>query len=422
MTELLIVVLIVLTVCSGAISGSETALFSLERVKKSQTASIDWMIEQLLGRGKELLLTILVVNNGINVLYMAIVSLLASQPGANSTVVLGIGISGLIIGGEILPKIVAARMPWTFARLMSAPLWLLVRANRPINFLIDRIVGRMLNAIAPDDQQASLVSDQELKHVISTSKDSGLVSGTAHDRLIEIVDLGNTTVDEVMTHRVDCLAVEEDATPEQIIELLREKPVSHILVNDAEENCIGLLTPQDLLRGGKISRRVRKPLIIPDNATLAQAMQLFQDRHRTVALAVDEYGGTMGLLTLAHIGDSLLGPGYHASHPATEAIEQVTTKKWVLPGNMPLEGWENLIDEEDRQGCNTLGGFVTKMLGAVPTANDRHLYKNLLFRIVELDGKRIGRLDVTLLDRSEVRRMTTENRAVGSGTGIVRRW
>ena len=147
-------------------------------------------------------------------------------------------------------------------------------------------------------------------------------------------------------------------------------------------------------------------MYIPENVTCSQALQVFQERNRSVAVVVDEFGSTMGLLTLRDVANELinsdLGDG------VIPAPEQVDNNRYILPGGQSLAGWEALIDDFDRQGCNTIGGFVTKQLGGLPQPGDRYLYNNLLFKILDLRGRRIGRMEVAILDAYEARRMTAE--------------
>ena len=134
---------------------------------------------------------------------------------------------------------------------------------------------------------------------------------------------------------------------------------------------------------------MRKPLYIPSCAFLPQAIELFQKQNKSAGIVVDEYGGTAGLLTLAHIGQELLGGGANEDLPDIDEPQQVELNVWRLSGQTPLEGWDNLIDTDDMENCTTIGGFVMSKLGSSPETGNRLLYRNLLFKVETVDSHRI---------------------------------
>ena len=134
------------------------------------------------------------------------------------------------------------------------------------------------------------------------------------------------------------------------------------MVNDDEGDCVGLLTPQALLRGGSLNRRMRKPMYIPENITCAQALQLFQERKKSVAVVVNEFGGTLGLLTLRDLANELITAD--VGEGVIPAPEQIDKKRYILPGGQPLVNWEALIDDYDRQGATRLAALSPNSLVA----------------------------------------------------------
>ena len=403
-----VIALACLIFCSGLSSGSETAFFSLEngqltgfRFAPSRTKQ---RVAALMDDSDTLLLTILILNNVINVSYFALISAWSASHDASigATIALG-GLLALILLGEILPKVLANSAAPTFAQLTCWPLNGVIFCLTPVNKLVTRFLSD--SSAAPE---TGLVSSDELKVVIEQTKEHGVVSEMVHDRMMEVIDLSETPVHAVMTHRMDCVQADVQESREKVIDILKEKPVAFIIMVDEQDECAGLLAVQDLLKGGRPSKRMRKPLFIPGNANLAQAITLFKNNKRNAGVVVDEYGGTLGLLTLAHIGNELLGPGSHADLPDQVEPEQIDKSKWVVPGRLPIAGWEPLLQEDDIYGCTTIGGFVSKMLGAVPQAGDSLLYGNLLFRVNELNGRRIGTVTIEKLPHVKARRMSQE--------------
>jgi len=386
--------MLALVACSGAISGTETAYFSLapsrlEAIRADNRDRIGALLVDLLDRAPRLLLVILILNNVINIAYFALASWWAAQhdhtPAIAGTIAIA-ALVALIIFGEILPKVLASGRPEGYARVMAGPMWLVHTLLALPCVVIERLLGRFL------DEEAAVggVSAEELKMVIERSRDSGVVSELVHDRLIEIVDLSSTPAGGAMTHRIDVPAIRHQASHEEAVAALREQPGPYLLVTDEEDNCTGLLSAQALLKGGRPSKRMDKPLFIPEGAQLAQVLDLFKHSHRSAGVVVDEYGDTLGLLTLAHLANEL----------------QLGAASWRLPGLMALQAWEPLLEETDIAGCHTIGGFVAKLLGAVPQPGDRLLYHNLLFQVESVEGRRIRSIVVEKLNPQRARRIT----------------
>lgn len=402
-----------LLLLSGTFSGSETALFSLSQGETAQIANAnrrsDQLITYLLNSESSLLLSILIANNMVNICYFSVAAWWAANTQLFDLpqLILPGSLIFIILFGEIFPKVMASSNALTSARLLSYPTMLTLFLSTPAVRLFRRIFGNAIleeNTIHPSQG----VTNDELRLVIEESHKHGVVSDLIHDRLLEVIDLSETPVNQVMTHRVDCPAIEVSASEDEAIAVLRENPGPFLIVYDPEKNeeCVGLLGAQDLLKGGKVSKRMRKPLFIPSGALLPQVIALFQENKKTAGVVVDEYGGTDGLLTLAHLGQELLGSGNHEDLPDVDEPQQINAHTWRLSGQTPLEGWETLINEEDLDNCKTIGGFMTWKLGSVPEVGDRLLYGNLMFKVESVDGHRIKDLSIEQLSPLEARRST----------------
>lgn len=405
--------LLALLFLSGIFSGSETALFSLNQGDISQLnrtpSRVHNLILRLLNQEQNLLLCILIANNVINICYFAI----AAWWSHNSTVfpVLAqwfilISLAAIILFGEILPKVIASGSSLTCAKILVIPITIAMYLCTPFIAILQKVLGRFMEE--GNSGKNLDVNNSELKLVIEESRNHGVVSELLHDRLLEIIDLSITPVHSVMTHRVDCANVDVNQTLDDARLALKECPGPFVIIYDQDDNeaCVGLLAAQDILKGGRIFKRMRKPLFIPSGTTLPQAIELFQNQNKSAGIVVDEYGGTAGLLTLAHIGQELLGGGEHEDLPDINEPEQVDINTWKLSGQTPLAGWSSLIDEDDMENCTTIGGFLMSKLGSIPEIGDRLLYRNLLFKVESVDAHRIQMLTLQHLSPLEARRTT----------------
>jgi CBS domain containing-hemolysin-like protein len=403
--------LIALIVASGAASGAETAYFSLDTAQlehmRQRHPRLAALVADRLNERPRLLLLILVWNNLINVAYFAIVAAWAGRyaehPAMAGAIAVG-ALVGLILCGEIVPKVIASSAACGYAQAMAPVLWLADIVLSPLLRLFAIPLGRFLD----DDDDDDPVGADELKLVIERSRAHGVMSELAQDRLIEIVDLAETPAATAMTHRVDCPAIRQGADLDEARTALRGQPSPYLLIYDDEDNCVGLVTAQALLRGGSPAKRMKKPLFIPEGGTLAQVLELFKTSRRSAGIVVDEYGGTLGLLTLAHLANELLGRGASSDLPEIADPQQLSPRSWRLPGPLPIDDWHPLLTDIDTSDCTTIGGFVTKMLGAVPEVDDRVTCGDLRFRVEQVNGRRISTIVVEKLTAHELRRLTSE--------------
>lgn len=404
----------VLLLASATCSGSETALFSLnpgQVVEAGRRDSLGRLVARLLDAPERLLLVILIANNAINITYFALASLWASghggEPVVATTLTLG-AIAAIILFGEILPKIVAARRSELCARLAAPPMWGLGQALAPVCQVTEAVLSRL--GIDADEPRQADISADELKLVLDHSLDHGVVTDRVHERLVEIVDLAGTPAFRVMTHRLDCCTVGEGADHAAMVAALRDKPAPLILVLDDDEHCTGVLHAQDLLRGERGAKKVRRPLFVPEAANLAQVLRLFQEQRATAGVVVDEYGGTAGLVTLAHLGVELLGAGRSEDLPGQPRYQAIDEHTWILSGTMPLEQWRPLLgDDPELDDCTTIAGLLSKQKGSIPVKGDRLFYRNLLFTVEETDGLRVASVRMRQLSPREARRVTAES-------------
>ncbi len=405
--------MLVLLLFSGTFSGSETALFSLNQGDMSEVARTkhrsDRVIINLLNDEHDLLLTILIANNATNICYFSIAAWWAANSVYFTTwpeLIIPGALVTIILFGEILPKVFVSSNALTAARVLSYPTRVSMFLCTPMVSVLKKVLGNIILNEAAHPSQG--ITNDEIKLVIEESRKHGSVSELIHDRLLEVIDLSTTPVSKVMTHRVDCPTISVEADTDDARLALREQPGPFMIVYDPDKNeeCVGMLAAQDILKGGTVSKRMRKALFIPGNALLPHAIALFQENKQTAGVVVDEYGGTIGLLSLAHIGQELLGSGNHEDLPDIIEPQQIKENKWLLSGQTPLEGWEALINEEDMSSCTTIGGFVTLKLGSVPEIGDHLLYSNLLFKVESVDARRIQQLTLEQLSPLEARRTT----------------
>ena len=416
--------LVILLIASALISGAEVALFSMtqkdiDEAKKTKSKSFEIIID-LLTQPKKLLASILVANNFINI---AIVILFASLgnslfKGVDSELNLGgfkidlvffievVLITFLILFiGEILPKVYANRNNLKFSKFMAYPLKVLDIIISPISIPMQRVtlgihkkLGKQKSTLNVGylSQALKLASNED-----TTQEEQKILQG--------IVSFGNTDTKQVMRPRIDIFALDESAKYNEIIPEIIKNGYSRIPVyKDSIDSVKGILYVKDLLphlqkKQFDWTTLLRTPFFVPENKKLDDLMVEFQEKKIHLAVVVDEYGGTSGVVSLEDIIEEIVGDISDEFDDDDLIYSKLDTHNFVFEGKTTLKDFyriTKLTDEsifEDEKGeAETLAGFVLEISKSFPKLNSKINFKTYSFTVEALSNKRIKQLKVTL--------------------------
>ena len=416
--------LVILLIASALISGAEVALFSLtqkdiDEAKKTKSKSFEIIID-LLTQPKKLLASILVANNFIKI---AIVILFASLgnslfKGVDSELNLGgfkidlvffievVLITFLILFiGEILPKVYANRNNLKFSKFMAYPLKVLDIIISPISIPMQRVtlgihkkLGKQKSTLNVGylSQALKLASNED-----TTQEEQKILQG--------IVSFGNTDTKQVMRPRIDIFALDESAKYNEIIPEIIKNGYSRIPVyKDSIDSVKGILYVKDLLphlqkKQFDWTTLLRTPFFVPENKKLDDLMVEFQEKKIHLAVVVDEYGGTSGVVSLEDVIEEIVGDISDEFDDDDLIYSKLDTHNFVFEGKTTLKDFyriTKLTDEsifEDEKGeAETLAGFVLEISKSFPKLNSKINFKTYSFTVEALSNKRIKQLKVTL--------------------------
>ena len=416
--------LVILLIASALISGAEVALFSMtqkdiDEAKKTKSKSFEIIID-LLTQPKKLLASILVANNFINI---AIVILFASLgnslfKGVDSELNLGgfkidlvffievVLITFLILFiGEILPKVYANRNNLKFSKFMAYPLKVLDIIISPISIPMQRVtlgihkkLGKQKSTLNVGylSQALKLASNED-----TTQEEQKILQG--------IVSFGNTDTKQVMRPRIDIFALDESAKYNEIIPEIIKNGYSRIPVyKDSIDSVRGVLYVKDLLphlqkKQFDWTTLLRSPFFVPENKKLDDLMVEFQEKKIHLAVVVDEYGGTSGVVSLEDVIEEIVGDISDEFDDDDLIYSKLDAHNFVFEGKTTLKEFyriTKLTDEsifEDEKGeAETLAGFVLEISKSFPKLNSKINFKTYSFTVEALSNKRIKQLKVTL--------------------------
>ncbi|MDR7544058.1 MAG: hemolysin family protein [Armatimonadota bacterium] len=396
--------------------GSETALLAANRLRlenlKERGSARARVALQLTERPAQLLSTVLISNNVVNtglvvIATMALVTLLGSERGplaafAFSTVVL--------IVVEIVSKSVAAHHADRLALLAARPVHVLSRLLAPLIRVLSFVTNLMSRPfgghVRPD---APMVTSEEIQTLVRMGEEQGVLEQDEREMIHSIFEFGDTVVREVMVPRVDMVAVEADEPVESLLEIVRTYGHSRIPVyDDTVDHIIGLVHVKDLLAGstdgrltGTVRGFVRPAYFVPETKRLDELFREMRRKKVHMAIAVDEYGGTAGLVTIEDLLEEIVGPIQDEYDVEEPPIKVINDRVALVDGAVHLEDVNAALGIELPAGeVDTVGGFVTSLLGHVPTQGERVSHDGVEFAVEQVDGHRIVQVRVTKVQQA----------------------
>lgn len=412
-----VILLVFLLITSGLVSGAEVAFFSLtkevldsEEEKKSRQMEI---IQKMLQKPKRLLATILITNNFINIaivlLFASIGEVLFSQienPLFVLLIEIGVITFLILFFGEILPKVYANRNALSFSKTIAFPIYTIDRYF--LFFLtipMSKITRFMESRLAQKNNEFSidkLSQALELTNEEETTKEE-------HKILQGIVNFGNTDTKQVMCPRIDVFALSEDMEMETIVPLILEKGFSRVPVHtDNMDNVVGILYTKDLLPhleqpDFKWQKLLKPPFYVPENKKLDDLLKEFQQKKIHLAVVVDEYGGTSGVITLEDVIEEIVGDISDEFDDDELVYSKLDDHTFVFDAKINLKDFYKVIELEEEEifekakgESESIAGFILEVAQAFPKAGQLIKFEDYQFVIESVDRKRIKRIKVIL--------------------------
>ncbi|HNV86654.1 MAG TPA: hemolysin family protein [Candidatus Omnitrophota bacterium] len=398
-----IFVVLILLIASAFFSAAETAIFSLSPIERRRILQAHpkkgKIVQYLLERPRRTLITILIGNNLVNILGSAVVSLLAIRFFGK----LGVGVAIalftvlLIIFGEIIPKALAVRHNERISSGMAYALHFIAKILFPIREAVRWITDWTLSFLVREKvRETDRISDRELQSLIQIGAEEGVLDQDEAKRLSKLFELGERSVNEIMTPRTEMIAFDIQQSRDDLEFLLRNYHYTHIPVYQENlDNILGVIFAQEVMLYSERSIRqlLRDPYHVPETKRIDEL--LFEMRKTKVhcALCVDEYGGTAGLVTLEDILEEIFGEIYDEYAQEEKKVARTGKDECLVDGLILLKDFNEIMGTEFvSEGSETLGGFIFEQLGRIPKLKEAVKIGHFIFEVRELDKQRIAKI------------------------------
>jgi len=417
-----LLMLIGLIILSAFFSSAETAITSISRVKVEDLIQKKRPGSRALGWLKEysstMLATILVGNNFVNISASALattlsISMMGDMGFGGTAYALGAAIGAMtlaiLVFGEIIPKTVAIRNAEHLA-LFAAPV---IRVMGVVLFPVIKVLifistpfVKMFGGRMP--KRGPFLTVEEIKMLLSIGEREGIIEEEEREMISSIFEFGKTIVREVMTPKPDAQCVDVNTPIKDIIALIVDGGHSRIPVYEGNiDNIIGVVYAKDLLKTatlgvGSVNLRdiLRKALFIPEDKRVDDLLHEMQAARTHIAIVVDEYGGTAGLVTMEDLVEEVVGEIYDEFEKKVKAVEKVDENTTILDARMNVSDINEHMNVSLPEGdYDTLGGFIFSLLGKVPAVGDQVQFENIIISVERVHRRRITRAKIVKIPR-----------------------
>lgn len=313
-----------------------------------------------------------------------------------------------LLGGEVVPKTLAVRAPEFWARRIGRSLGWLMRLSLPARKLAQQITGPILRQALQGRPKPSGTSDAEYTELLDLAYQQGALGEAGREIILEIVTLDQRMARDVMRPRAQMQVLEDETPVPEMITAARRLRHSRIpLYDETPDTIVGILNTRKLLLNPEadLSEAVEFPSFVPDSINLLRLLKSLQKQRRGMAIVLDEYGSTAGLVTTEDILGALLGQRSGAAKESGVILQQRDERVWEVSGVVRVDDFRRHCPELGTvEAVDTLGGLLVTLAGVVPTRGTSVTFGNVRLTALEVDRRRVRRLEVRILNRKGLAR------------------
>ena len=410
----LLIAIIALVILSACFSATETAYTSLNTIKLKSLSQKDVKFKKVLSlyeRYDKLITTILIGNNIVNLTASSLALLFFTKvmkegsfldPSFVSTAVITIVV---LLFGEITPKFIAKSYPEKSASFFYPFILLCYWLFYPLNLLLG-LFKKLLNVLFRLDHEDA-ITDDELITIVNEAEEDGTLKEDESDLIRSAIEFDDLEVKDILVPRINVVSVPYDATNQEIKKMFDGERYSRIPVyKDTIDSIIGFIHEKDFYRNYfkqdfNIKDIMQKVVFVVEHTKISALLKKLQARKVHMAVVLDEYGGTAGIVTVEDIIEELVGEIYDEYDEESEAIKEIGENTYLVSGALEIDKFFekfDMLDDDEEYDANTVSGFVTELLSELPTTGKKFTYKNLKIEVTRTTIKKVVEIKVTVCD------------------------
>ncbi len=407
-----IVLLVILLIGSGFFSASETALMSLSRIKmrhlEEDGVKGAKLVSSLIEDSNRLLTSILIGNNIVNIAATSITTSLFTAIFGGQGVAIATGVMTVLvlIFGEITPKTISANNPEKVSLLVSKPIKFFVTILSPVVWVFNIITKIIFKLFGVDDKGVKpFITEEELKTMVNVSHEEGVLEIEEREIINNVFEFGDMQAKEAMVQRLDIVAIDMEDSYDEIIELFKTEKLSRMPVyEETIDNIIGILNIKDIIFlddeeivNFNIKKYIREAFFTYEFKKITQLLEEMKKEKSQMAIVVDEYGGTAGLITIEDLVEVIVGDIEDEYDEEEDEIQQITSNEFLVDGSTKISDVNERLDIElESEEFDSIGGYIIGYLKHIPEENEIIEVENIKFNIESVDKNRIKKIRIML--------------------------
>ena len=402
-----ILIVIGLLALSAFFSSSETAMMAVNKIRVRNLAdaglSSAQTLMKVLDNQPKMLSAILIGNNIVNISASSLATILVTRAFGDMYVGVGTGILTLLvlIFGEITPKTSATLYSETMALRFAKPIYMIMQVLTPVIFIVDKLSQGVLRLLHVDpNKKQDAITEDELRTIVEVSHEEGVIESDEKKMIYNVFDFGDSVAKDIMVPRIDMTFIDVDATFSEVIEVFREvKYTRYPVYEETTDNVIGIINIKDLLLTENqkkfcIRDYLREPLYTYEFKKTAELMVELRKTQNNIAIVLDEYGATAGLITLEDMLEEIVGEIRDEYDEDEEnLIRRIGPREYVVEAAMKLDDLNDQLGLDlESEDYDSIGGFIIGLLDHLPEEGEEVTHKTLRFVVDKVDRNRIDKI------------------------------
>lgn len=402
-----ILIVIGLLALSAFFSSSETAMMAVNKIRVRNLAdaglSSAQTLMKVLDNQPKMLSAILIGNNIVNISASSLATILVTRAFGDMYVGVGTGILTLLvlIFGEITPKTSATLYSETMALRFAKPIYMIMQVLTPVIFIVDKLSQGVLRLLHVDpNKKQDAITEDELRTIVEVSHEEGVIESDEKKMIYNVFDFGDSVAKDIMVPRIDMTFIDVDATFSEVIEVFREvKYTRYPVYEETTDNVIGIINIKDLLLTENqkkfcIRDYLREPLYTYEFKKTAELMVELRKTQNNIAIVLDEYGATAGLITLEDMLEEIVGEIQDEyDEDEEDLIRRIGPREYVVEAAMKLDDLNDQLGLDlESEDYDSIGGFIIGLLDHLPEEGEEVTHKTLRFVVDKVDRNRIDKI------------------------------
>ena len=402
--------LVVLLLGSGFFSASETSLMSLSKIRirymEDEGVKGAKLVGSLIEKSSDLLSSILVGNNIVNIAATSVSTSLFINIFGDGGVAIATAVMTVLVlvFGEITPKTIAANSPEKVAVVVSKPISIIMKITKPIVWVFNLLTGIIFKIMGIDnDGVKPFITEEELKAMVNVSHEEGVLEMEEREIINNVFQFGDMQAKEAMIQRLDMVAIDIEDSYDEIIELFKSEKLSRLPVyQESIDDIVGILNIKDIIflsdeeiENFDIKDYVREAFFTYEFKKITQLLEEMKKEKTQMAIVVDEYGGTAGLLTIEDLVEVIVGDIDDEYDEEEEEIVKINDNEYLVEGSTKISDVnEQLGINLESEEFDSIGGFIIGYLKRIPEENEIIEVEDVKFKVESIDKNRINKIRI----------------------------